>query len=121
MMSSLDEEFEKLQKIKDENKRICISLVGNCYQFKNIYSDKHFCYIKVISINPELEECMYINQFNISEIKYLKNNQVCFEQLTLQLEDIQNMTKITLDEFEYNVSQLLKKMNLQFIQGGLDD
>lgn len=114
MISDILDKFEKRQKIKDEKKTLMNSLIGNCYQYKRTYNDKYFYFVRIIGINT-----VFLNDF-IIDVFYKKEFSVVFERISERLENIQNMTKISLDEFEYNVSEYLKIMNLGFLPGGIN-
>lgn len=115
MISDRATELEKMEAVINQEKIIVNSLVGNCYQYKD-HNDKYFTYVRI----TKAETGMF--HTSLEGYKYSREAYQAPVQraILMSLDEIKNMTKITLEEFMYNVSQYLELHDLQFIPGKFD-
>ncbi len=101
--------MKKSDQIEKERERMSKSLVGNCYQYRQHYTDKYFTYLRIISAPPL--SGLIVDTFVEENSKW---PQLIFQRTEESISNIQNMEKIPLEEFEHMVSEYLKKMNLSW-------
>lgn len=115
MISDLNTEREKLEKVENEKIIMFKAVIGNCYQYKNNFKDKYLTYIKVIKSWGDSTDWVATHKFEHSQWAY-DDEVVQFSESHLRLDALRNLTLITEEEFKYEVSKYLKKMELQFKQ-----
>lgn len=96
--------------------KLAKSIIGNCYKYREKYTDKYFCYLKVISARDGTTTFVNTHLFK-RNLKYDASNKDSFTffQSTMPLGNVEYILKITQKEFDSKVSEYLKEVGLQFI------